>query len=102
MVVACDQYKTFDDRFGHIFYEKPYSYYRLRVTYRFTGEEVPGGADWAWRNSGAILHCQSPQSMGKDQDFPSAWRGSFWAPGREKTAIRLPADISPCKVKATP
>ncbi|MBI2434211.1 MAG: DUF1080 domain-containing protein, partial [Candidatus Hydrogenedentes bacterium] len=25
---------------------------------------------WAWRNSGAMLHCQDPKSMGQDQDFP--------------------------------
>src|SRR5262249_21337797 len=25
---------------------------------------------WAYRNSGAMLHCQSPESMRKDQEFP--------------------------------
>lgn len=77
MVVAYDQYETYDDRFGHIFYEKPFNYYKLRVVYRFTGEQVAGGPDWAWRNSGAMLHCQTPQSMGKNQDFPICLEAQF-------------------------
>jgi hypothetical protein len=42
----------------------------LRVEYRFTGEQVPGGPGWAFRNSGVMLHGQSPESIRKDQDFP--------------------------------
>jgi hypothetical protein len=40
------------------------------VEYRFVGEQVKGGPNWALRNSGIMLHCQPPQTMGKDQDFP--------------------------------
>jgi hypothetical protein len=64
------RYKNFDDKFGHIFYKKKFSYYLLAVEYRFTGEQVTGGPGWAYRNSGAMLHCQSPESMGLKQDFP--------------------------------
>jgi len=70
MKVAYDQYDKFDSRFGHIFYEKPFSNYVLRVEYRFTGEQCPGGPGWAFRNSGVMFHGQSPESMGKDQSFP--------------------------------
>ena len=42
----------------------------LRVEYRFVGGQVPGGPSWAVRNSGAMLHGQTPESMEKDQDFP--------------------------------
>jgi hypothetical protein len=70
MKVAYDQYEKFDSRFGHIFYEKPFSNYVLRVEYRFTGEQCPGGPGWAFRNSGVMFHGQSPESMGKDQSFP--------------------------------
>jgi hypothetical protein len=70
MKVAYDRYKKFDGKFGHIFYEKPFSHYVLRVEYRFVGEQCPGGPGWAFRNSGAMIHGQSPESMGKDQDFP--------------------------------
>jgi len=68
--VCYDKYDKFDGRFGHLFYEKPFSSYRLRVEYRFTGEQVAGGAGWAWRNSGIMIHGQTPESMRKDQNFP--------------------------------
>lgn len=68
--VAYDGYEKFDGKFGHLFYEKPFSNYVLRVEYRFVGNQVPGGAGWALRNSGLMLHGQSPESMRKDQDFP--------------------------------
>jgi len=68
--VCYDQYEKFDGRFGHLFYETPFSHYRLRLQYRFVGDQTPGGPGWAFRNSGIMLHCQSPQSMRKDQEFP--------------------------------
>jgi hypothetical protein len=70
LTVAYDQYDTFDNRFGHLFYSKPFSSYVLRVEYRFLGEQVPGGPGWAFRNSGIMIDGQSPESMRKDQDFP--------------------------------
>ncbi|WP_080904905.1 DUF1080 domain-containing protein [Parabacteroides sp. Marseille-P3160] len=69
--VSYDGYdKPFRNRFGHLFTDKKYSYYKLRVEYRFTGDQIEGGEGWAFRNSGAMLHCQSPASMHLDQDFP--------------------------------
>lgn len=68
--VCYDGYDTFDNRFGHLFYKDEFSNYRLRVEYRFTGEQVEGGAGWAWRNSGVMIHGQAPATMDKDQDFP--------------------------------
>ena len=70
MKVGYAKYENFEGKFGHIFYKKSYSHYRLRLEYRFLGDQVPGGPGWAFRNSGIMLHCQSPQSMGKDQNFP--------------------------------
>jgi len=70
MKVSYEKYDKFDSRFGHIFFEKPFSSYVLRVEYRFTGEQCPGGPGWAFRNSGVMFHGQSPESMGKDQSFP--------------------------------
>jgi len=68
--VKYDQYDSFRQQFGHLFYEKKFSYYLLAVEYRFTGEQCKGGPDWAKRNSGAMLHSQDPATMLKDQDFP--------------------------------
>lgn len=70
MKVNYDGYDAFDEQFGHIFYQQPYAYYRVRVEYRFTGEQAPKGPGWAWRNSGIMVHGQTPESMGIDQDFP--------------------------------
>src|SRR5262245_1638792 len=68
--VRYDQYKTFDEQFGHLFYKEPFSYYRLRVEYRFVGEQAPGAPEWAIRNSGVMLHSQDPSTMPAGQDFP--------------------------------
>ena len=65
-----DKYPTFGGRFGHLFYKKEFSSYRLRVEYRFVGEQVAGGAGWAYRNSGIMIFGQTPESMRKDQKFP--------------------------------
>lgn len=68
--VAYDDYDGFHGEFGHLFYETPLSSYDLLIEYRFVGEQTEGGPDWAYRNSGVMLHCQSPESMRVDQDFP--------------------------------
>ncbi len=70
MKVSYDRYETFGNTFGHIFYEQPFSNYVLRVEYRFVGEQCPGGESWALRNSGIMIHGQSPESMRVEQKFP--------------------------------
>lgn len=75
--VSYDAYTKFDERFGHIFYKQKYSYYLLGVEYRFTGEQCPGGPAWAFRNSGAMLHSQDPESMTQNQDFPISIEGQL-------------------------
>jgi hypothetical protein len=70
MKVSYDQYKEWGSHFGHIFYKDPFSYYIIAAEYRFVGDQVTGGPAWATRNSGIMVHCQSPQSMGVGQDFP--------------------------------
>ncbi|GAA4449778.1 DUF1080 domain-containing protein [Nibrella saemangeumensis] len=68
--IAYDQYQNFNNKYGHIYYKKPYSYYILRFEYRFVGNQIPGGATWNNRNSGIMIHSQSAQSLGKNQHFP--------------------------------
>ena len=63
-------YPEFKERFGHLFWRDSYSYYTIAVEYRFVGEQATGGPGWALRNSGIMVHGQTAQSMGKDQDFP--------------------------------
>lgn len=75
--VNYDEWEQFNGEFGHIFYKEKFSHYKLRVEYRFVGEQVPGGPGWAIKNSGAMLHSQSAQSMGIDQDFPVSIEAQF-------------------------
>ncbi len=68
--VSYDQYDSFDGRFGHLIYDAPFSHYRLRIEYRFLGQQAKGGPGWAFRNSGVMLHGQAPDSMTLEQEFP--------------------------------
>ena len=69
--VNYDQYgDKFKEQFGHLFYKKQFSAYLLVVEYRFTGKQIKDGPGWAIRNSGVMLHGQSPESMALEQDFP--------------------------------
>jgi hypothetical protein len=71
MKVSYDQYNNaFKEQFGHIFYKQKFSAYLLYIEYRFTGDQIKDGPGWAFRNSGAMLHCQDPKSMMLEQDFP--------------------------------
>ena len=68
-----DQYEgRFRGKFGHLFYNETFSNYDLRVEYRFVGEQAEGAPGWAIRNSGIMIHGQSPQSMALKQDFPAS------------------------------
>ena len=77
MKVSYDEYEKFNAEYGHIFYKESLSHYKLRIEYRFTGDQVPGGESWAFRNSGVMLHSQSAASMLTDQDFPVSIEGQF-------------------------
>lgn len=68
--IRYDKWTKFDGEFGHIFYGTPFSHYIIAAEYRFVGEQVPGGLDWAVRNNGLMLHSPDPKTMLKDQDFP--------------------------------
>ncbi len=70
IVVRYDGYDKFNERFGHLFYYKQFNFYRIRLEYRFVGDQANQGPGWATRNSGIMVHGQTPESMGKDQDFP--------------------------------
>jgi hypothetical protein len=82
--VSYDRYgQGFAGQFGHLVYQKPFSSYRLRIEYRFVGQQCPGGPAWAFRNSGVMIHGQPPESMGKDQEFPVSIEVQFLG-GREE------------------
>lgn len=91
LTVSYDQHETFGNVFGHLFYEKPFSNYRLRIEYRFVGEQVKGGPDWAWRNNGVMIHGQTAESMKKDQGFPDSIE--FQLLGGRETGERSTANL---------
>ena len=68
--ISYDEYQRFDDKYGHMYYKKPFSHYKLRFQYRFTGSQIPGGAEWNVRNSGIMFHSQPAKSLTKNQEFP--------------------------------
>lgn len=68
--IVYDAYENFDDKYGHLYYKKPYSHYKLRFDYRFVGEQTSGGEAWNIRNSGVMVHSQSAESNTFEQHFP--------------------------------
>jgi len=70
ITVSYENYEGFDDEFGHLFYESPFSDYHLTYEYRFFGDQVEGGPGWAYRNSGIMIHSPPGESMLAAQDFP--------------------------------
>lgn len=70
LTVQYDAYDQFDGQFGHLVSDTTFSHYALRAEYRFFGEQVSGGPDWATENSGIMVHSQPAETMTRNQDFP--------------------------------
>ena len=68
--VRYDGYGDFNDQFGHLYYKTPYSWYHLKMEYRFIGKQHKGAPSYTLRNSGVMFHSQDPRTMPKEQDWP--------------------------------
>ncbi|HEX7492786.1 MAG TPA: DUF1080 domain-containing protein [Bacteroidales bacterium] len=68
--VDYSKYKRFNGRFGHLFYKEKLSSYILHVEYRFHGELLSDAPAYCYRNSGVMIHSQSPESMDIEQNWP--------------------------------
>ncbi len=77
--VRYDQYGDFNDQFGHLYYDHPYSRFHLVVEYRFTGSLQPGAPDYTLLNSGVMFHSQDPRTMPKEQNWPISIEMQFLA-----------------------
>jgi hypothetical protein len=77
--VSYENYEKFDKRYGHLYSNIPYSHYRLRMEYRFTGKMMEDAPHYVNLNSGVMIHSQSPQSMGLNQAFPVSLEFQFLA-----------------------
>ena len=77
--VRYDGYEEFGDRFGHLYYYRPFSHYRLALEYRFVGEAMPDAPEYARLNSGLMFHSQDPRTMPVGQDWPISVEFQFLA-----------------------
>ena len=68
--VRYDQYDSFKNRFGALYFDKKFTNYRLRVEYRFIGDTTPGAPSWGFRDGGIQYQGQAPSSIGLNQNFP--------------------------------
>jgi len=75
--VVYNDYEKFDNQFGHLYTHTPYSYYKLKLQYRFVGDHLADAPEWADRNSGVMLHSQSAQSVNLNQSFPVSLEFQF-------------------------
>lgn len=88
--VMYDKYDDFGERFGHLFYNQQLSHYVLALEYRFFGEQVKGGPDYARLNSGVMIHSQAPETILEDQDWPISVEAQFLAGGRTTMNVCTP------------
>ncbi|MBX3254159.1 MAG: DUF1080 domain-containing protein [Chitinophagaceae bacterium] len=77
--VRYDQYDRFNEQYGHLYFNTPYSYYHLVVEYRFTGQWRTDAPGYTLKNSGVMLHSQDPHTMPKEQDWPISVEMQFLA-----------------------
>lgn len=77
--VRYDRYDRFNDRFGHLYYKTPFSYYHLKLEYRFAGEWRKDAPVYTELNSGVMFHSQDPRTMPKEQDWPISIEMQFLA-----------------------
>jgi hypothetical protein len=77
--VRYDQYDSFNDQFGHLYYKTPFSNYHLKLDYRFSGELQKGAPTYTILNSGVMYHSQDPRTMLKEQNWPISIEMQFLA-----------------------
>lgn len=68
--VRYNQYDTFNEQFGHLYYKQPFSYYHLVFEYRFTGIWRKDAPEYTLKNSGVMFHSQDPKTMPREQNWP--------------------------------
>jgi Domain of Unknown Function (DUF1080) len=68
--IRYDKYEKFNERYGHLYFKQPYSYYHLKFEYRFVGIWRTDAPSYTIKNSGIMFHSQDPRTMPKEQDWP--------------------------------
>lgn len=70
ILVNYDEYEGFSERYGHLFYDEPFSAFHLKFEYRFTDQWLEDAPDYTYRNSGIMFHSQDPETILIEQDWP--------------------------------
>lgn len=78
--VSYAKYDKFEERFGHLFYAKPFGAYRLRFEYRFTDLSPADTPAWAIRNNGVMIYAQDPKTMAVGDSFPVSVEAQILGP----------------------
>lgn len=91
LVISYDGYSAYDEKFGHIFTIKtiPTMWSRWNTALSVSRQRGP---DWAFRNNGIMVHGQTAQSMGKDQDFPVSVEVQLLG-GRSDGTVRTTSNV---------
>ena len=76
--VRYDNYASFANQFGHIFFRQPFSRYELLIEYRFVGSQVPDGPAWAQHNSGVMLHARTRPQWHSIRTFQFPSKRNSW------------------------
>jgi hypothetical protein len=84
--VNYDDYGAFEDRYGHLFYDKSFSSFHLSWEYRFTDQWLKDAASYTYRNSGIMFHSQGPETILKEQDWPISVEYQMLAEEKEGVA----------------
>lgn len=86
LAVSYAGYDRFAGRFGHLYYDRPLRFFRLRLRYRILDPGLPDTPVWARSNSGVMFLSESPHDVGRDQPFPVSLE--FQLLGRDGDAPR--------------
>ncbi len=77
--VRYDQYDKFNNQYGHLYFEKPFSYYKFKLEYQFQDPWRTDAPNYTELNSGIMFHSQDPKTMPKEQDWPISVEMQFLA-----------------------
>jgi hypothetical protein len=85
IVVSYDKYDNFGERFGHLFFNRPFRAYRLRFDYRFLEDHPADTPNWAIANSGVMIFSQDPWTMATGDSFPVSVEAQLLGPAPGQT-----------------
>ena len=77
--VRYDQYDDYNDQFAHLYFQRPFSHFHLKLEYRFFGELQKGAPEYTLLNSGVMFHSQDPKTILKEQNWPISVEMQFLA-----------------------